>query len=80
MKDEIEGAPGSILRQTATSAVLIDVDVREGTQSTKMPWTYAYFELAERGFVEDANGQKQRFEGFLGPQATQLFEMTRKKS
>jgi hypothetical protein len=79
MKDEIEGAPGSILRQTATQAVLVDVDVSEGTQISKLPWTYAYFELAERGLVETADGKKQRFEGFLGPQATQLFEMTRKK-
>jgi hypothetical protein len=79
MKDEIEGAPGSILRQTATQAVLIDVDVSDGVRTSKIPWTYAYFELAERGFIESAEGKKQRFEGFLGPQATQLFEMTRKK-
>lgn len=76
MKAEIEGARGSKLRQTATEAVVIDVPVSDGT----MPWTYAYFELAERGEVTDAEtGRRGRFEGFLGPQATNLFEMTRVK-
>jgi hypothetical protein len=45
-----------------------------------MPWTYAYFELAQRDTVLDpATGKQVRFEGFLGPQATNLFEMTRVK-
>ncbi|MCO6457382.1 MAG: DUF1338 domain-containing protein [Pirellulaceae bacterium] len=79
MKAEIEGLAGSKLRQTATEAVVIDVPVREGGQAATMPWTYAYFELAERGDVVDAeSGARGRFEGFLGPQATQLFEMTRR--
>ena len=80
MKTEIEGAPGSKLRQTATEAVTIDVPVRENGRETAMPWTYAYFELAQRGEVTDAEtGRRGRFEGFLGPQATQLFEMTKVK-
>jgi hypothetical protein len=79
MKSEIEGEPGSKLRQTATGAAVIDVDVNENDMPATMPWTYAYFELAERGEVVDADtGKRHRFEGFLGPQATQLFEMTRK--
>ena len=79
MKGEIEGQPGSKLRQTATGAVLIDVDVTEDGQPATMPWTYAYFELAERGNVTNpATGKAERFEGFLGPQAAQLFEMTKK--
>jgi hypothetical protein len=79
MKSEIEGSPGSKLRQTATQAVVIDVPVRDGGEAAHMPWTYAYFELAERGDVTDPEtGERHRFEGFLGPQATQLFEMTRK--
>src|SRR6185295_9932850 len=49
MKTEIEGARGTKLRQTATEAAMVDVPVREGGTVTKMPWTYAYFELAERG-------------------------------
>mgnify|MGYP002624622281 CR=1 FL=1 len=79
MKGEIEGQRGSKLRQTATGAVVIDVDVCDNGQPATMPWTYAYFELAERGNVVDPEtGQSHRFEGFLGPQATQLFEMTRR--
>jgi hypothetical protein len=78
MKSEIEGVVGSKLRQTATEAVVIDVDVSKFGVRTTMPWTYAYFELAERGEVSDPEtGKRARFEGFLGPQATQLFEMTR---
>jgi hypothetical protein len=80
MKAEIEGQPGSKLRQTATEAVVIDVAVRQGARRTRMPWTYAYFELAERGEVADPEtGRPVLFDGFLGPQATQLFEMTRVK-
>lgn len=80
MKAEIEGAVGTKLRQTATEAVLIDVDVRDGGQQAKAPWTYAYFELAQRGEVTDhESGRRGRFEGFLGPQATNLFEMTKRK-
>lgn len=80
MKNEIEGERGSKLRQTATEAVLIDVDVTEHGRPAKMPWTYAYFELAQRNVVPDpATGNLVRFEGFLGPQATNLFEMTKVK-
>ncbi len=51
MKPEIEGAKGSKLRQTATAAVEIEVPVMTNGQETTMPWSYAYFELAERGEV-----------------------------
>ena len=79
MKAEIEGERGSKLRQSATEAVVVAVEVCEDGQRTRMPWTYAYFEWAERGEVVDPEtGQTHRFEGFLGPQATQLFEMTKK--
>ncbi len=81
VKAEIEGERGSKLRQSATEAVVIDVAVRRGGKPEQMPWTYAYFELAERGDITDPQtGERTRFEGFLGPQATQLFEMTRVKS
>jgi len=79
MKSEIEGEAGSRLRQTATEAVMVDVEITESGQPASMPWTYAYFELAERGtVVEPSTGESARFEGFLGPQATQLFDMTRR--
>lgn len=81
MKNEIEGVRGSKLRQSATEAVNIDVPVRRQGRLAAMPWTYAYFELAERGEIQDGeSGRTGRFEGFLGPQATNLFEMTRTTS
>lgn len=80
IKQEIEGTKDSKLRQSATEAVKIDVGVRQQGKFTSMPWTYAYFELAERGEITDGEtGRRGRFEGFLGPQATNLFEMTRIK-
>ncbi len=65
MKRDIEGAPGGDLRQTATHAALCPVILDDGSVRT-MP--YAYFEIAER---------HRGFDGFLAPQARQLFEMTR---
>jgi hypothetical protein len=65
MKDEIEGAPGAGLRQTATKAALRRVKLRERERD----WPYAYLEIAER------NGG---FDGFVAAQARQLFEMTRR--
>ena len=80
VKSEIEGARGTKLRQSATEAAVIDVPVLDQGRESTMSWTYAYFELAERGFLIDPEtGTRGRFEGFLGPQATQLFEMTRTK-
>ncbi len=78
MKGSIEGDADAALRQTATQAVTIDVPVHdEAGETITMPWTYAYFELAQRAMQEDKSGNPWRFEGFLGPQATNLFEMTR---
>lgn len=78
MKAEMEGSIGSRLRQTATEAVVIDVPVAQNGLQSTMPWTYAYFELAERGtWINPNTGLEERFEGFLGPQATQLFDLTR---
>jgi hypothetical protein len=79
MKRDIEGEPGSKLRQTATQAVDVDCPVLtdEGWPTT-MRWAYAYYELAQRGEITDESGRRVRFQGFLGPQAAQLFEMTRR--
>lgn len=77
MKPEIEGLPGSKLRQTSTEAVRVPVQVIGlGGQPKEIEWTYAYMEYAERGEIEE-NGKKVLFQGFLGPQASQLFDMTR---
>ncbi len=80
MKEKIEGEPGSKLRQSATAAVVMPVTVLDRGRKRRVPWTYAYFEIAQRGTTLDPeSGMAVRFEGFLGPQAAQLFEMTRVK-
>src|SRR5690606_118510 len=74
MKPNIEGTPGSKLRQSATEAVDVECDVREADgKPGKLRWSYAYYELAERGTVPGPDGKPIRFQGFLGPQATNLF-------
>ncbi len=76
MKDSIEGEKGSKLRQSATQAVKEDVDVMGEDGPEKITWTYAYYELAERNYVEE-EGVRKLFSGFLGEQAAHLFDMTR---
>ncbi|MBI4178845.1 DUF1338 domain-containing protein [bacterium] len=78
MKKEIEGDPGSLLRQSSTEAVKLSFRVRGNRGPETLEWTYAYFEIAERGYATDARtGARNRFEGFLGAQAAQLFDMTK---
>lgn len=79
IKDEIEGAPGTKLRQSSTTAVLEQCPVCEadGTVS-EIEWTYAYYELLERNEIVGEDGKKSLFTGFLGDQATNLFDMTDK--
>jgi len=66
MKAEIEGEPGSLLRQTATHAAPLSVRLADGTLCSR---PYAYLEIAER---------QPGFDGFLGKQARQLFDMTKR--
>ena len=75
MKDTIEGEPGSKLRQTATLASKEEVDVKGEDGFEKMVWTYAYFELTERNYIE-VDGKRKLFSGFLGEQANHLFDLT----
>lgn len=78
MKKNIEGETGSILQQSSTEAVTeaCIVKLNNGNEST-VEWTYAYYELAERG-IDPNTGEL--FQGFLGEQATHLFDMTGKTS
>lgn len=79
MKDEFEGERGTKLRQSSTKAVMEDCDViEENNEPGKLNWSYAYYELAERGVVTGTDGKPMRFQGFLGAQATNLFEMTKR--
>ncbi|MBZ4419696.1 DUF1338 domain-containing protein [Myxococcus sp. RHSTA-1-4] len=66
MKADIEGAPGTSLRQTATHAAPLPVALKGGGARA---WPYAYFEIAQRSVD---------FDGFLGPQARALFDMTKR--
>jgi hypothetical protein len=76
MKPEIEGAKGSILRQSATQAVKERIRIRnEAGEVEEMDWTYAYYEFTERGFIIADEGEKL-FSGFISDQATHLFRMT----
>lgn len=76
MKESIEGKKGSKLRQSATKAVKEEVKVKGEDGVEKITWTYAYYELAQRDFIEE-NGTRKLFSGFLGEQAAHLFDMTR---
>jgi Domain of unknown function (DUF1338) len=80
MKAEIEGDVTCGLRQTATQAVTEMVTVLDDStkKETQIPWTYAYYELAQRYTVEIEPGKQELFDAFLGKNAQQLFEMTKK--
>lgn len=80
MKAKIEGSTGSGLRQTATLAVneMVAVEGDSSNKVVQIPWTYAYYELAERSIVELEPGKRMLFSGFKGNNAQNLFEMTRK--
>lgn len=76
MNDKIEGENGGKLQQIATYAVKEEVKVKGETGIEKMIWTYAYFELIQRGYIEEG-GTKKLFGGFVEEQANHLFNMTR---
>ncbi len=75
MKEKIEGAPGSKLRQSATLAIKEELRVKGENGFEKIVWTNAYFELVERNYIEE-NGVRKLFNGFLGEQASHLFDLT----
>ena len=78
MKDSLEGGQSSGLQQTATHAVIEPVTVLdEQGNLDQIPWSYAYYELAQRYLVEDSTEKKSLFEEFIAPQAKNLFEMTK---
>lgn len=82
MKAEIEGNITCGLRQTATQAVQEMVTVIDDIsgKEIQIPWTYAYYEIAQRYPVEIEPGKQELFDAFLGNNAQQLFEMTRHSS
>jgi hypothetical protein len=76
MAAHIEGESGGKLRQIATIAVKEEVKVKDETGIEKMIWTYAYFELTQRNYIEE-DGRKKLFNGFVEEQANHLFNITR---
>ncbi len=79
MKAEIEGNVACGLRQTATQAVTEMVTVLDDNSGAEIqiPWTYAYYEIAQRYLIDVEPGKQILFDAFLGSNAQQLFEMTR---
>jgi hypothetical protein len=79
MKAEIEGNIACGLRQTATQAVTEMITVIDDINHVEIqiPWTYAYYEIAQRYPIEIEPGKHILFDAFLGNNAQQLFEMTR---
>lgn len=75
MKNTIEGEKNSKLLQSSTHAVKEEVQVRGENGIEQIMWTYGYYELAERGYIEE-NGEKKLFNGFNGAQAAHFFDMT----
>lgn len=67
MKPEIEGAPGSPLRQSATFPVAAPVALKGGRTRD---WPYGFLEIAQR---------RPGFDGFVVPQARGILEMTRRE-
>jgi hypothetical protein len=79
MKAEIEGNVACGLRQTATQAATEMVTVLDDNNGAEIqiPWTYAYYEIAQRYLIDVEPGKQILFDAFLGSNAQQLFEMTR---
>jgi hypothetical protein len=82
MKTQLEGSIESGLCQTATQAVTEPVWVQDDATAAliQIPWSYAYYEIAERYHLQNSSGMPVLFEGFLTAQAQQLFEMTKTRS
>lgn len=76
VKENIEGAKGSILRQSATYAVKEEIEVKGDYGPDEITWTYGYLELIERGWQETEDGP-QLFQGFIEGQEKNIYDMTR---
>ena len=71
---EIQGAPGTRLRQTATMAATMDTPVREADGSIGSAQTEKQFvEIIERGLVERDDGTPHIFKNFLAANAEKIF-------
>lgn len=71
----IQGTPGSRLQQCATPAVKEEFEVKDNDDTVFINWTYAYFELVQRGSTNE-NGKKSLYREFITEQERHLFYMT----
>jgi hypothetical protein len=71
----IQGTTGSRLQQCATPAVKNEFEVKDNDGTSLINWTYAYFELVQRGYTEE-NEKKSLFREFITEQERHLFYMT----
>ena len=76
VKENIEGAKGDILRQSATYAVKEEIKVKSDDGPDEITWTYGYLELIERGWQETEDGPRL-FQGFIEGQEKNIYDMTR---
>lgn len=75
-KPEIAGEKGSLLRQAATLPVKENYLFPDGEGDFhEMAWTYAYFQLTERGYITE-NNETRLFKGFMENQVSRLFKTT----
>lgn len=75
MNKTIEGENGGKLRQTTTQAVKEEVEVKAEDDVQRIPWTYAYLELVQRGIDMDGD-RPVLFSGFVEKQERHLFGIT----
>lgn len=76
MKEGIKGDKGGRLQQAASLVVKEDVEVKGDDGLDFITWTYSYFQLTQRGYVEK-DGEWKLFNGFLEDQSRNWFSMTR---
>jgi hypothetical protein len=78
---QIQGAPGTKLRQTATLAQTVDTPVREADGRSGVAQTEKQFvEIIERAAVADAQGRRRVFKNFLAANAEKIFDAASTKS
>ncbi len=78
---QIQGAPGTKLRQTATLAQTVATPVREADGRNGVAQTEKQFvEIIERAAIADARGQRRIFKNFLAANAEKIFDAASTKS
>lgn len=78
---DIQGAPGTKLRQTATLAATMETPVREADGSAGIAHTEKQFvEIIERSEVPGPRGRKVVFKNFLAANAEKIFDAASTKA